>query len=338
MKSLRKRVGWFGLLRKYLQLYWLKPFDAVNDTANAWALRQFDWQEPILELGSGDGVFSFIMHGGEYIFTDDRYDQSNPKDSGDIFDVYHKDRPLTIKNRASIFYNIGVDLKWSHIQKCKETGLYKHLVVSPPAPLPFADHSFKTVFLYFPHGLIEREEQLRYQETLKEIRRVLHPDGIVLMTALNQNISKFFICHQLYRFLFRIKMWRLSRYFQNLDAGRYREISGLSLAPDEWQELFKQSGFELSDAWTHIKPFAWRVYDFQTRPILRLLIQWNWSLKRLGFKKLFKFCSVMFCLPILGVFYLLFAKPKRISPDLLNHTELAFVFKAVPVGPPPSEC
>ena len=35
-----------SLLRRYLQVYWLKPFDAVNDTANTWALRQFEWERP----------------------------------------------------------------------------------------------------------------------------------------------------------------------------------------------------------------------------------------------------------------------------------------------------
>ena len=126
-------------------------------------------------MGGGDGIFSFIMHDGEFIAIDDRYDQSDPACPGDIFDVYREGVYLTIKHHASRSYAAGVNLKWSHVLKCKETQLYRLVVLSPPEPLPFLEGSFKTVFLYFPHGLKENGKTLDYERTLKEIRRVIHP-------------------------------------------------------------------------------------------------------------------------------------------------------------------
>lgn len=320
----------FSLLRRYLQVYWLKPFDAVNDAANAWALRQFPWEEPILEVGGGDGVFSFIMHDGEFILTDDRYDQSDPSRSGDIFDMYRNGVSLTIKRYASRSYEAGVDLKWSHVLKCRETKLYRWLVVSLPEPLPFASESFKTVFLYFPHGLIENGKTLDYERTLKEIRRVIRPDGTLLMTAVNRKIANYFVCYPLHQ-LFERRGWRrLSEYFRELDANRYEEITGLGRTPEEWTKLFQENRFSLVDAWRQVRPLAWWIYDFQTRPLLRSLIRWNWFLKRVHLKEVVKAAWIYTWLPALALFYLAFAKPRHLSPESQDESGVFFAFRAIP--------
>ena len=319
-----------SLLKRFLQVYWLKPFDAVNDTANAWALRQFPWEEPILEIGGGDGVFSFIMHGGELIPADDRYDQSAPGRSGDIFDVYDKDLPLTIKRRAARKYLATVDLKRSHLRKCKETQLYRLQVASPPEPLPFAGGVFKTVFLYFPHGMAERDEVLDYGRILMEIRRVIRADGALLMTAMNRRIADCFVCYPLHRFFERSGWPRLSAYFKRLDSGRYQEISGAGYTLERWMSLLNDAGFCLTDGWAQVTPLAWRVYDFQTRPILRPLIRWSWLLRRAHLKKAVKAIWVYVWLPVLTLFYIVFAKPGRFSVGLKSRSAVFFVFRAIP--------
>ena len=317
-----------SLLRRYLQLYWLKPFDAVNDAANAWALLQFPWQEPILEVGGGDGAFSFIMHGGEFDFIADRYDQSDPRRAGDMFDVYREGRPLTVKRRASRVYAAGVDLKRSHVLKARETDLYQLLVVSPPEPLPFADQSFRTVFLYFPHGLVEQGQAVNYEEVLKEIHRVLRPDGSLFMTAFNRRVEDAFVCRPLQRFCARMGWHRASEYFRRLDGGRYEEISGLARTSEQWESLLEKSGFRFLESWTHVSPLAWRSYDFQTRPILRVLITCIQQLRPASMKRLVKIVWILLCLPPLCLFYLLFARPWRYEPEGNRRTGVLFAFRA----------
>lgn len=320
----------FSLLRRYLQMYWLKPFDAVNDTANAWALRQCPWSEPILEIGSGDGVFSFILHGGEFSFVDDRYDQADPRLKGDIFDIYHEKSRMAVKRPAQVKYAAGLDLKRSHLMKCKETGMYRLLVVSTPQELPFSSDSFMTVFLYFPHGLVEQGKALDYRATLKEVRRVLHRNGSLLMTAFHKNVSRYFLCNMLSSFFSRRDLNKLGRYFRNLDAGRSQEISHLARSPGEWEKLLFDSGLKVVDVWCQISPIAWLVYDIQTRPIFRQLIKWNWVLRRLRLKRFLKRFFVYACLPILVVFYYLFARPRG-TETIQDHGEhVGYVFRAVP--------
>ncbi len=317
----------FKLLQRFLQLYWLKPFDAVNDTANAVALRSCRWAPPILEIGSGDGVFSFIMHGGVFAFEDDRYTQSDLNRSGDIFDVYERDLRMTCEQQAQLRVTATIDMKRSHLYKCGETGLYDGRVQAPPFPLPFRSNCFRTVFLYFPHGLAERNHRVNYEKTLADIRRVLRDDGRLVMTAFDREVKHFFVCDPLARFFKSLGFERMARYFHRLDSGRCKEISGLSKTMDEWKCLMVKSGFRLRSSWNHIRPLAWRVYDLQTRPVLRFLIRWSKSLEKLGCKGIVKNIWVHTLAPFLWLFYLVAARP-----NVNARGGLLYVFECEPLA------
>jgi SAM-dependent methyltransferase len=310
-KAIRNSSLVFDLLRKYFQLYWLKPFDAVNDTANAIALLNFDWsKEPILEIGGGDGVFSFIMHGGEFSFSDDRYNQTDPSKAGDIYDIYKKDKAPNIKKKPVFQYNAGLDLKLSHLLKSRETMLYKknNLISSKPEKLPFKNNIFNTVFLYTFHGLTD------YKESLKEIKRIIRNDGTLLMIAVNKNIRDNFVCHKMSRFC-EGKGWRrLSDYFSKLDGGRYNEIGGVfAKSLDEWKSLFSETGFQIEEVYSQVSPFLWRIYDTQTRPFLKAFIRANWLLEKLRLKGMVKALWIYLWFPVLALSYLIFAKPKKVD-------------------------
>lgn len=301
----------FGLLKGYFQMYWLKPFDAINDTANAMALLQFDWStEPILEIGSGDGVFSFIMHGGELNFSEDRYNQVDLSRQDDIYDIYKNSSKLKIKKMPSFKYDAGMDLKLSHLLKSKDTELYKYdnLVSSKPENLPFKDNVFSTVFLYIFHGLTD------YKASLKEIRRILSNDGRLMMIAVNKAARGNFICYKIHKFCQKRNWIRLSDYFLRLDSGRCDEIGGIfSKDLRKWNELFGETGFKVVRIYSQVSPLLWRIYDTQTRPLLRPLIRLNILLKRLHLKIIFKSLWIYLWLPILTCIYILFGRPSRIG-------------------------
>lgn len=323
-------ASWWSLLRRYMKMYWLKPLVAVNDAANSWALKQFRWERPILEIGAGDGVFSFIMHGGEYRMLDDRYDQAEPGKPGDMFDVYPEDTRFLIRRRAQLIYDCTVDFKWSHVRKCQDTELYRLVVAGPPAPLPFANASFRTVFLYFPHGLVEVGQRLDYPLVLEEIRRVLRPDGVLLMTAINEVISDHFVCYPLHRLFERCGWKRLSAYFQRLDARRFEELGGLGHSLEDWRKLLANAGFRLEEGWSQVRPFAWRLYDIQTRPFERALARASKRLRRAGLKTYIKGSLIYATLPLFGLFYLLWIRPRRLRPEQRAAKDIFFAFRASP--------
>jgi len=294
-------------------MYWLKPFDAVNDAANAVALLQADWSKgPALEIGGGDGVFSFIMHGGAFGFSDDRYDQTDLSRSDDIYDAYQKNSPLNIRKPSRFQYDAGIDLKLSHLLKSKETQLYRdnNLVSAKPEHLPIKDDTFSTVFLYTFHGLTD------YSSTLKEIRRVLNNEGTLLMIAANDIVKEHFVCHKLHKY-FEMKGWKkLSDYFQKLDGRRYEEIGGIfSKSIEEWNKVLYESGFRIEEVYTQVSPFLWKLYDTQTRPVLKLMIRCNQFLARVHLKLPIKFLWMCLWLPVLMVSYLLMAVPNKLKAD-----------------------
>lgn len=312
---------------RYLLTYWLKPFDAVNDAANATALLEFSWEGPVLEIGGGDGVFSFIMHGGRFAALDDRYDQVNLEQQGDMFNAHRSDRALRVTRAASLRYDIGIDLKWSHLLKSRALGSYKHVVQAAPSPLPFREGTFRTVFLYFPHGLIERGAAIDYAATLAEIRRVLRPDGTLLMTAMNDAVNAHFVCNALAERCEWAGFSRLARYFRRLDGGRRHEIGTFARSLPEWNRLLHAAGFTVTDVRTQLLPIGWRVYDVQTRPVLRPLIraaQWfgDW-----GLKPLVKTIWVALWLPVITLFYTLVGRPSRLG-DGAAARGVVFVFRA----------
>lgn len=52
------------ILKNFLNAYWLRPETALWRTLDVEAMRTFKVTSPSLDLGCGDGTFSFIRAGG----------------------------------------------------------------------------------------------------------------------------------------------------------------------------------------------------------------------------------------------------------------------------------
>lgn len=306
-------------------MYWLKPFDCINDAANATALLQFDWSKsPIVEIGGGDGVFSFIMHGGRFNFLNDRYGQTDIYKKGDIYDVFNANDNLEISARASLRYDVGIDLKRSHLLKSAQTGMYKYLISSLPETLSLKKNYFGTVFLYIFHGLTD------YDKTLAEIRGAMKNDGTLLMIAVNDSVKSNFVCFNLYKYFKKMNLNRLSDYFFRLDSGRHDEIGDIfSKSPEEWKLLLEKNRFRVEAFSSQVSPFLWRIYDTQTRPFLNVLIRFDHMLEILRLKAVFKMVWMCAWFPLVLLSYHFLARPKKTS-DSKDCTGVFLAIKATP--------
>lgn len=54
------------VLKNFLNAYWLRPETALWRTLDVESMKGFEFAAPSLDLGCGDGTFSFIRGGGEY--------------------------------------------------------------------------------------------------------------------------------------------------------------------------------------------------------------------------------------------------------------------------------
>ncbi len=282
-------------LWRYHSLYFLKPHDAVNDTLTSSLLHRLDWSGPVVEIGAGDGVFSYVMHGGSFPLWFDRYLLTDLSRQ-DIYDSHRADvlRPAVKLDSPDI--ELAIDAKDSHVRKIREIGFAKHCQVAAYEALPLPSASVSRIFYYTPHGLNDHEAAIR------EAARVLLPGGKMLILLYDSKFKPSFICHRLAQVL----PGTLAAYFFRMDNGRFDEITRLAKSPEEWQQFFERHGFDIEARHTGLSTFAWKAYDIQTRPLLKPLIRMFGILPGHA-RTVAKFLWMLACYPYLVAFYLLFS-------------------------------
>ena len=291
-----KHLGFvLSRLWRYHSLYFLKPHDAVNDTLTASLLHRLDWSGPVIEIGSGDGVFSYVMHGGVFPLWFDRYLLTDLSKQ-DIYDIHKGNVPPSTVSLHSPDVTLAIDAKESHVRKIKEIGFADHCVVSAYEALPLASASVAKIFYYTPHGLRDHEV------AICEAARVLVHRGTMLILLYDRKFKPSFLCHR----LAQCRPGMLGRYFSRLDNGRFDEITNLSRSHEEWKVFFLRHGFKIEAHHSGLSTFAWKAYDIQTRPFLKPLIRFFGMLPGRA-RTLVKFLWMVACYPYLVVFYLLFS-------------------------------
>jgi hypothetical protein len=93
------------VLKKFLNLYWIRPETAFWRTLDVLQMKSIKFKKPILDIGCGDGSFSFTNFGG-------KVDSS--------FDVYR-----TINDTSGFFSGVDIhdqnkSVKPKIIQKAKK--------------------------------------------------------------------------------------------------------------------------------------------------------------------------------------------------------------------------
>ena len=297
------------LLWNYLNIYFLKPFDAVNDTLTASLLLNFKWPDEIVEIGSGDGVFSYVMHGGKFPVTFDRYIITD-LEKNDIYDIHYKKIIPKVKKIRYPTVKYAFDAKQSHIEKMLEIGFVKDPVLTNYENIPLNDNAVNAIFFYTPHGLID------YKKSIQEAYRILKPSGKIFILTYNSKFDESFICYHS-----GIKMkGSIGEYFSKLDNGRYKEIMIMSKTDEEWIEFFNENGFDVINIYYGLSKLAWKVYDIQTRPFLKALIR-IFNFFPIGIRTTIKVVWMISWYPILFIFYFLFAIPYT---DKSNYCYRAF--------------
>ena len=153
----------FSLLRlwNYLNIYFLKPFDAVNDTITSDLLLKFAWKNNYVEVGSGDGMFSYIMHGGRFPLSFDRYLDID-FDKKNIFDIHSAKIQLKKKKFDNLIRPaVSFDSRKNHVKKILNIGFSKKAISTKLESIHLKKKTTNFIFFYTPHGINDLEKCIK---------------------------------------------------------------------------------------------------------------------------------------------------------------------------------
>ncbi len=230
-------------------------------------MKDFQFLSPSLDLGCGDGTFSFLRAGGEFNREFDVF-QSVDKmeqffDNVDVYDTYNEAYIASIKKHGDYQIDMGLDHKSNLISKAKQTGLYKDFVVADANKrLPFEDESFQTIFSNIIYWLNNPSA------VFKEIYRILKPTGTccVMLPNISYLESSFY-----YQYYLGGGQKSQFDFLKLIDRGRIQDNLKIVKTKDEWETMIKESGFEIVSCVPHLSKTLIQIWDIGLRPIFPML-------------------------------------------------------------------
>ncbi|TSA00408.1 MAG: hypothetical protein D4R81_07755, partial [Nitrospiraceae bacterium] len=136
-------MGQQYFLDAHLNVSWLRPESALCDAIASDLIAAQPFTCPALDLGSGNGIFSFITAGGCFADEYDWYrnvDASGFWDNRDIYDQFVAPmKPEWITRRPVRGYDVALDAKRSLLRQAQGLDWYGCIVQADAnRPLPFA--------------------------------------------------------------------------------------------------------------------------------------------------------------------------------------------------------
>lgn len=118
-----------NVVKSILEANWLRPETAVWRSMDALMLRKIRLAQPVLDLGCGDGIFSFLALGGGKIRPDyDAYSLlGGSLDKMDIYNSKRKNKKPKLLKRPRLRIT-GLDHKQNLLGSAENLGFYERLV------------------------------------------------------------------------------------------------------------------------------------------------------------------------------------------------------------------
>ena len=261
------------ILREFLNAFWLRPEVALIKVHEYLALQEFDFAEPSLDLGCGDGIFSFIAAGGRFGEDFDMYQNVTGTEKFfqgvDVFDHFDKDHyKVNILKYPERKITYGLDHKANLLERAKGLKLYEETIVADANDaIPLPDGSLNTVFcniIYILEGL---------DALLLEIRRVLDDHGRVILQLPERQAEQSMVHH-----LFAKHGWEWARL---IDRNKYATTFPSYHKHERayWDEKIAAAGFRIAKQVDLRPDLVHSMWDIGLRPLFPALME---MYRRLG--------------------------------------------------------
>lgn len=251
---------------------WLRPESALwysHMLHEAARLLGPSFEGPSLDLGTMDGVNSFVLLGGRFGRSFDVYDEvrwdreahTRSTLADDYFDVVGEDPDaVDVVAWPTRRFDVGVDWKASHVAKAKRLGCHGRFVLSDQAR-PLAGIETASIATVWAPNIYWLDD---LPHVARELRRILAPGGKIVTIG----PDRIQLDHMLYRFASRPGM----AWLQDLDRDRYKNASKQARTLADWRSLFGAAGLEVVSHRGFIPSLVGEVYDVGLRPMFSVFM------------------------------------------------------------------
>jgi ubiquinone/menaquinone biosynthesis C-methylase UbiE len=178
--------------------------------------------------------------------------------------------------------DVGLDIKGSRIDEAKGKSVYKTTIKYNGRCIPYPNNSFATIISNSTF-----EHILDLESVLKELYRVLKPNGILLITVIAEPWAENYFGNRIFGNLYKIWMTKLEAHLNLFNHNK-------------WDDAFRKAGFKILKKIGHAKPevSAWTdvLHYFGILNLLSYKIFGTWVLIPLIAENLFPvkyFASIM---------------------------------------------
>lgn len=251
-------------LRRYLNLYWLRPENAFWMTLRHIALSECTILGPSADISCGDGLFSFIHAGGRIAPSFDVFGSVAKLDEvakthADMFDHVDDAYQPPIDREPDWSYDVGTDLKTSMLHKAARLNFYAtHVQSDNNQPLPFDDECFQTIHCNSAYWVADIDN------FLKELHRITRCSGTIILHVKLADMARYT--------LEPLRRQLSERVLDILGRGRLQcwpTVAGES----EWERRFARAGLSIQSSRPFARATHAHVWDIGLRPIAPLLVR-----------------------------------------------------------------
>ncbi len=265
-----------------LNAFWLRPETALWRELDIRAMNDFEFLSPSIDLGCGDGLFSFIRAGGRLSPKFDAFQVVAGLDSFfsnvDVFDAYDPTLALQVVSEPKYKIDVAFDHKENLLRKASHLGLYRDFKVGDAnQQLPFADESFSTLFSNIVYWLDDPSS------VLSEIARILKKNGRACLMLPNHSLPRYSYYKKYYVDGGRDPKWA---FLEKLDRGRFDDNIRQSRSGENWEFLFQQAGLKVARHSMHLSKPVIQMWDIGLRPLFPLLKKMADSLPKDEFERI----------------------------------------------------
>lgn len=248
-------------VRAHLDAYWLRPESALWDCIAARNLGiALKGRSDIVEVGIGNGFFSFLLFGGRFAPEFDWFYSVNTQGFWNNEDIFDHDSEIAldrfVTKAPDIRLSLGLDHKQTLLNQAARLGFVGELVQHDcNQPLP-AGRNYQTAYsnmLYWLNDPIG---------AMHNIGRVLESGGEFITVFPNSDFYKHCLSYAR-----KDPLWTL------LNRGRASHIMWHMDIPEFERKIRDGGVFELKSAIKYLAPSTLRVWDVGLRPISVPLIK-----------------------------------------------------------------